>query len=126
MAIIGIGIDIVEVTRVDTLLSKHEERFLERVFTPAEQSHSADRKSRSLHLAARFAAKEAAMKALGTGLSSGISWQDIEVLPLPTGAPTLSLRSKALERSIAIGATRWTISLTHTDAYAAAVVIAEA
>lgn len=126
MAIIGIGIDIVEVSRIEALLSQHEERFLERVFTPAEQSHSADRKSRPLHLAARFAAKEAAMKALGTGLASGISWQDVEVVPLPTGAPTLALHAKALERSIGIGAKSWTISLTHTDSYAAAVVIAEA
>ena len=125
MPIRGLGIDLVDIARIDALLAKHEDRFQERVFTPAEIAHSQGRRNRSQHLAARFAAKEAAMKALGTGLDQGVAWQDIEVVTDAAGAPTLVLRGGAATRASVLGICSWHVSLTHTDTSAAAVVVAE-
>lgn len=125
MSIIGLGVDVVEVARVRAMLARHPDRFLERVFTAGEVAHSAGRRNRAQHLAARFAAKEAAMKALGTGLSSGIGWQDVEVIVEASGKPALRLHGAARMRARALGAQTWSISLSHTRAHAAAVVVGE-
>lgn len=124
MRIVGHGIDLVENARIAAVLADHEERFLERVFTLAEQAYRADSRRRTEHLAARFAAKEAAMKALGTGLASGITWTEVEVQSGPTGAPTLRLHGRAAEVAAGLGITTWHLSLSHTDTHAMASVIA--
>lgn len=124
MRIVGHGIDLVEVARIAEVLGRHEERFLERVFTNAEQAYRSDSRRRVEHLAARFAAKEAAMKALGTGLASGITWTELEVESGPTGAPILRLHRRAAEVAAGLGITTWHVSLSHTDSHAIASVIA--
>jgi holo-[acyl-carrier protein] synthase len=113
------GIDIVELDRVARVLARHPERFLARVFTPAEVAHC---RGRLPELAARFAAKEATMKALGTG-ARGIAWRDIEVLPNRRGKPLLLLHGTAAARAAHIGLTGVDVTLTHSRAYAAAVVV---
>jgi holo-[acyl-carrier protein] synthase len=125
MPIRGLGIDVVDIARIDALLARHEDRFCERVFTAGEVAHSQGRRSLAQHLAARFAAKEAAMKALGTGLDQGVSWQDIEVVANASGEPKLVFRGGAAIRASTLGITAWHVSLTHSDTSAAAVVIAE-
>lgn len=121
----GLGIDVIEVDRIEAMLVQHPTRFLERVFTAAEVAHSAGRRNRAQHLAARFAAKEAAMKALGTGLSSGVTWHDFAVETDAAGKPHLVVTGKgaAIARRAGIGA--WSVSLTHTRTHAAAVVVAQ-
>ena len=118
MRIVGHGIDLVETARIAEVLGNHQERFLERVFTAAEQAYRADSRRRVEHLAARFAAKEAVMKALGTGLASGITWTEIEVQTEPTGAPVLRLHGRAAEVAAGLGITSWHLSLIHTDSHA--------
>lgn len=126
MRIIGHGIDLVEVARIEQMLGRHEDRFLDRCYTAHERTIvPPDHRRRFEHLAARFAAKEAAMKALGTGLAGGISWTEIEVFRLPTGAPELRVTGRAAEIARALGIVRWHVSLTHTDTLAGASVIAE-
>jgi len=124
MRIVGHGIDLVETARIAEVLGNHQERFLERVFTAAEQAYRADSRRRVEHLAARFAAKEAVMKALGTGLASGITWTEIEVQTEPTGAPGLRLHGRAAEVAAGLGITSWHLSLSHTDSHAIASVMA--
>ncbi|MFN0131571.1 MAG: holo-ACP synthase [Phycisphaerales bacterium] len=118
------GIDIVEVARIADMLNRHGERFLERCFTPDEVRQSAGRRRRHEHLAARFAAKEAAMKALGTGWSAAVAWTDIEVAAEPSGRPTLRLHRGAADLADRLGLHRWALSLSHTDSLAIASVIA--
>ncbi|MGQ0627255.1 MAG: holo-ACP synthase [Phycisphaerales bacterium] len=122
--IIGHGIDLVEVARISQMLAEHEGRFLDRCFTAREQADSGSARRRDEHLAARFAAKEAAMKALGTGLADGISWTDISTERTTTGAPRLVVTGRAAELALARGITGWHVSLSHTDTLAMASVIA--
>ena len=118
------GIDLVDIARFEQTLSNHHDRFLERCFTEGERAYAESRpKRKSQHLAARFAAKEAAMKAIGTGLQQGVSWTDIEVRLLPSGAPKLVVEGKAGEVAKGLGITSWLISLSHTDTQAIASVI---
>lgn len=124
MSIIGHGIDLVEVARIRAMLDEHGQRFLDRCFTPAEQAYKADSRRRIEHLAARFAAKEAVLKALGTGLTGGIAWTDIEVVSTASGAPQIVLHGSARAAAASLGITSWVISLTHTDSLAMASVIA--
>ena len=91
--IIGIGTDIVQIPRIQALLDKFGERFIARCFTDAERGDGS-----AAHFAKRFAAKEAVLKALGTGFAEGISWQDIEVVKLPKGQPSMVLRNAALQQ----------------------------
>lgn len=95
--ILGIGNDIVEVARIKTVLKRYEERFLNRIFTPYEQKYCLKRKEPALHLAGRFAAKEAVVKALGTGFSEGLSWLDIDIQQDPKGKPTIYFSPLAKE-----------------------------
>jgi holo-[acyl-carrier protein] synthase len=122
--IIGHGIDLVDVARIAASIDRHGQRLLDRVFTPAEQAYAAGSKRRMEHLAARFAAKEAALKALATGWRSGIAWTDVEVVSQPSGAPALRITGRAAEIAADRGVTAWHISLTHTEAQAMASVIA--
>lgn len=124
MRIIGHGIDIVEIERIARSIAEHGDRFLERVFTENERKYAQGAKRRNEHLAARFAAKEAVMKALGTGWRDGIAWTDVEVVLLPSGQPTVKLTGKSAELARALGIVHWSLSLTHTDQTAAASAIA--
>jgi holo-[acyl-carrier protein] synthase len=124
MRIIAHGIDLVEVSRIAEMLERHGERFKERVFTAAEMQHAEGKRRESEHLAARFAAKEAVFKALGTGWSGGVAWTDVEVVRLPSGQPSLKVTGRAAEIAAQLGIREWHISITHTDAHAMASVIA--
>lgn len=119
----AVGIDMIEIERVQRVLDRHPERFLRRVFTPAETAFC---RGRVPELAARFAAKEAVMKALGTGARS-VAWRDIEVLPDRRGKPLVYLYGGASRRAAEIGLDAIDISLTHLESFAmAAVVCAQA
>ena len=113
--ILGIGVDMIEVARVQKVIERNP-RFVEKVFTPGEIAYSGDKKVRFQHLAARFAAKEAFIKAIG----HGISWTAVEVVNLPSGKPTLIIRDGK-----DYGFTRSHVSLTHLAEYAVAVVVLE-
>ena len=120
-----VGVDLIEVTRVERALARHGARFLERVFTPAEIVYC---RGRAPELAARFAAKEAISKALGVGLNHisayGIGWQDAEVLPDPLGKPGVCLSGRAQALAEEQGLRQWSISLSHSRDYAVAFVVA--
>jgi holo-[acyl-carrier protein] synthase len=126
MGVLGVGIDLVPASRVDELLSRHGERAMQRLFTPAERERAADYAHASLHLAARIAAKEAAYKALsGEGRANGVGWQDLEVRRFADGRPGMVFHGAAQRRMAELGATRCHLSLTHAGGVAAAVVILE-
>jgi len=122
--VLGHGIDLVPVERVADLLERHADRALDRLFTPSEQEYANASKRRLEHLAARFAAKEAVLKALGTGWSRGIAWTDVEVVSGPAGAPRIELHGKAAEIARELGVARVLVTLTHTGDHAAASAIA--
>lgn len=124
MSILGHGIDIVCVARIADMLRRHGQHFLNRCFTPAEQGYALGAKRRDEHLAGRFAAKEAALKALGTGWRHGIAWTDVEVVLLPSGQPTLRVGGQAGEAARQMGIGGWMVSISHTDDHAVASVIA--
>ncbi|MFB3816581.1 MAG: holo-ACP synthase [Candidatus Methylomirabilales bacterium] len=123
--ILGLGADVVAVARVDALLARYGDRFLARVFTPAERSDCLGRARPAVHLAARLAAKEAAMKALGTGWGDGVSWQDLAVASTRRRVPALQLSGGARRQAERLGIRRTLVSLSHDGAYAFAVVVAE-
>ena len=123
--VIGLGIDMVEVDRIRASLERFGDRFLARVFTDGERVYCARKRFPAQHLAARFAAKEAAAKALGTGLSSGVGWHDFEVIRLPGRPPRLTLSGRAQQLALALGVARISLSLTHTEHYATAVAVFE-
>lgn len=100
--ILGLGSDIVDVRRIERVLSRHGERFLNRIFTPTERARAERRANRVETYAKRFAAKEACSKALGTGFRNGVFWRDMGVVNLPSGRPTMQLTGGALERLKAI------------------------
>jgi holo-[acyl-carrier protein] synthase len=118
---IRVGIDLVLIPRLEQALARWGSRFLERVFTEEELQNCG---SRSPSLAARFAAKEAAAKALGTGLMSGIRWRDIEVVSGMGGQPQLRLHGEAHRQALQLGLEEWAVSLTHSGNQALAVVFA--
>ena len=122
--IVGLGLDLCDGARMRRALSRHP-RMTWRIFTEGEAALCSSRRDPAPCFAARFAAKEAAMKALGTGWSRGIGWRDIEVVRSPGRAPTLAFHRKALERFQALGASRSVVTITHEGEMAAAVVILE-
>lgn len=124
MRIVGHGIDIVEVARIAQMAAQHSDRFLERCFTPAERAYCEPNRRVNEHLAARFAAKEAVLKALGTGLDDGLAWTEIEITRDPRGRPGIRLSGRADTLAREMGVDSWLISLSHTEHYAAASVIA--
>ena len=126
MAVLGVGIDIVAVARVEALLARHGERALRRLFTPGERTLATTHAFPAVHLAARLAAKEAAYKALSGGEDArGIGWTEIEVERQSDGRPVLRFHGRAASSLRSIGGTRCHLSLTHTAGVAAAVVIIE-
>jgi len=123
--IVSIGIDIIEVARIREVLQRTP-RFRERVFTTAEQAYCDSRGAvAEQHYAARYAAKEAALKALQTGWRGGISWQDVEISSLDSGAPVLTFHGEARSLFEASGATAVHLSISHTSEHAIAEVILE-
>lgn len=126
MPLVGLGVDLVEVARIERLLAEHGERFLERCFTRDERRQWQAAGGRAEHLAGRFAAKEAVLKALGTGWRHGIAWTDIEVLPDDAGRPGVGLTGQAARFAAAAGIARWMLSISHSGGFAVASAIAEA
>ena len=125
MRIVGHGIDIVDIARIERMLSDHGERFIERCFTGAERAYCDSGGSRRIErYAVRFAAKEAAFKALGTGWRSGISWTDVGVVHEPSGSPRLVIAGVFAEFARQSGITEWHVSLSHAGSSAIASVIA--
>ena len=123
--IVGTGIDIIEVPRIAKSIERFGERFLTRVFTPDEIRYCNSKHNRVERFAARFAAKEAAMKAIGTGLRRGVTWQDVQVAREPGGRPTIMFTGEAAKFAAALGMKRTALSLSHTAEHAIAQVILE-
>ena len=123
--IVGTGIDIAEVARIRETIARFGKRFVERVFTEGEIRYCESKANRVERYAARFAAKEAGMKALGTGWNFGVRWRDLEVARKPGSRPTLLFHGKAAEFATRLGAKNVALSLTHTAEQAMAFVILE-
>jgi holo-[acyl-carrier protein] synthase len=123
--VIGMGTDLIETRRVQESMDRFGERFLERIFTAGEIAYCQRKKNAAESFAARFAAKEAGAKALGTGISRGVSWKEFEIKREASGKPTLSLSGRAAELAGAMGIRRVEVSLTHSRELAMAVVLVE-
>ena len=123
--ILGTGIDIVETRRIAAVLEQFGERFLNRLFLDTEIAYARSMKKADLHLAARFAAKEAISKAFGTGIGEQLGWKDMEILRRDTGEPYVVMHGKGLALMKSRGATAIHVSLSHTDGYAAASAVLE-
>src|SRR5579875_1760899 len=123
--IVGIGTDLAEVSRIQRSIDQFQERFLKRIYTDAERAYSFSKANAAERLAARFAAKEAGMKAIGTGWRRGVTWKDFEVINEPSGRPSLRLSGVANQIARTLGVTRVSLSLTHTREIAFAVVSLE-
>jgi holo-[acyl-carrier protein] synthase len=124
--IVGMGIDVAEVKRIQAVMESQKERFLRRVYTQEEIAYCEQFKNKFERYAGRFAAKEAAMKALGTGWSRGVRWVDVEVVRKRGGRPTISLKGEAKKIADALGVKNIALSITHTAEQAIAQVIFEA
>lgn len=118
--VLGIGLDLVEVQRIADSLEKHGERFLKRVFTQEEVAYAMGNKTPAVHLAARFAAKEAVSKAFGTGIGKYLGWTDVEVCRFPHGEPFVRMHGKGEQLCVERGVRRVLVTLTHTKSHAAA------
>lgn len=123
--ILGVGSDLADVERIRRSISRYGDRFLNRIYTAAERAYAARKANGVESLAARFAAKEAGMKAIGTGWRRGVRWQDFEVANDPSGKPTLRLTGQARSIAESLGVKRIALTLTHTAQLALAVVILE-
>lgn len=122
---VGLGTDLIETRRVQASMDRFGKRFLQRIYTAGEIAYCLSKKNAAESFAARFAAKEAGAKALGTGISRGVSWKELEVRREASGRPTLHLSGRAAELAQALGVRRVQLSLTHTRELAMAVVVAE-
>lgn len=120
--IIGLGFDATDIPRIADTIERYGDRFLHRVFTDGEVAYSKRRREPAIHLAGRFAAKEAAMKALGTGHSQGVLWRDVEVVRRG-GPPQLQLHGGAARRFAAMGGRSSLLTITHSDTLAMAQVL---
>ncbi len=123
--IIGIGTDIIECLRIAQMIERHGELFINRVYTPHEIRYCQSRKMATQHFAGRWAAKEAVLKALGTGWRKGISWRDIEVVNEPGGRPLVELRGGARDVGERLGIAEMLISISHCRSHATAYAIAQ-
>jgi holo-[acyl-carrier protein] synthase len=121
----GIGIDLIEIERIQQNLEKHGSRFEEKVFTPTERAYCRSMPIPAQHYAARFAAKEAFLKALGTGWAKGITWQDVGIENLPSGMPRLVVTGRAREIAEERGVGAMHVSLSHSRGNAVAVAVLE-
>jgi holo-[acyl-carrier protein] synthase len=120
MAVCGVGVDLVQIPRLRDIVRRWDDRFLRRVFTEDEIAYCRARRDPAPHFAARFAAKEAGMKALGTGLRLGVKWRELEVRREEGQAPTLALHGRTRELSLARGGRRMLLALSHDGDYALA------
>jgi holo-[acyl-carrier protein] synthase len=123
--VVGVGTDLMEIARIAKSIDRFGERFLQRVFTPREIAYCQTKKNAAESFAARFAAKEAGAKALGTGISRGVGWLELEVAREPSGKPRLELSGRAAEWARKLGVGRTSLSLTHSRDVALAVVVME-
>ena len=123
--IVGTGIDLAEVDRIQASIERYGERFVKRIYTPREIAYVQRKANKYERYAARFAAKEAGMKAIGTGWRHGVRWQDFEVTNLPSGRPTLTFHGVAAEFARKLGVQQVHLSLTHTAQFGQAFVILE-
>lgn len=123
--IVGLGIDITEINRIEAAITRHGRPFIERIFTPGEIAYCERHRNRFERYAGRFAVKEAAMKALGTGWRRGVRWVDIEVARLPSGKPTLLLHGATRGHAERLGVRQASVSITHSGNTALAQVILE-
>jgi holo-[acyl-carrier protein] synthase len=123
--IAGIGVDIIQNERISESIRRFGDRFINRIYTEGEISYCRKCATPDIHFAARFSAKEAAFKALGTGWAAGVKWKDVEVLRLPSGQPELHLHGEAMERASSMGAKKFYVSLTHDQLVSCAVVVLE-
>jgi holo-[acyl-carrier protein] synthase len=123
--VLGLGTDLIETGRVEASIARFGERFLERIFSPEEIAYCQRKKNAAESFAARFAAKEAGAKALGTGISRGVTWREFEVKREASGKPSLHLSGRAAELAGAMGVRRIQLSLTHSREFALAVVVVE-
>ena len=123
--VVGLGTDLMETRRVEESIARYGDRFLERIFTAGEIAYCSRKKNSAESFAARFAAKEAGAKALGTGISRGVSWKEFEVKRQASGKPSLHLSGRAEELAGAMGVKRVQLSLTHSRELAMAVVVLE-
>lgn len=125
MNIIGHGIDLVDNARIAQSVERHGDHFIERVFSEAERAYcERSAKRRFEHYGVRFAAKEAALKAIGTGWRNGIAWTDVEVARSPSGEPKLKVYGEVARIADEMGITGWRVSLSHTETHSMASVIA--
>lgn len=123
--IIGVGVDLAEVHRIRSSFERFGERFRDRIYTPLEIAYCESKANKYERYAARFAAKEAGMKAIGTGMRKGVRWLDFEVANLPSGKPTLRFHGVAAEFAERLGVTNVALSITHTSDTSLAHVILE-
>jgi len=123
--IVGTGVDIAETARIAQSLEHYGERFIKRICTPAEIAYCERFRDKAERYAARFAAKEAAFKALGTGWGQGVRWLDVEVVHQPSGKPDLVLTGRAQEVASGLGVARMALSISHAQHYVVAQVIFE-
>jgi holo-[acyl-carrier protein] synthase len=123
--IVGSGIDLAEIGRIQKSVERYGQRFLNRVYTAAEQAYCLRKRNSAESLAARFAAKEAGAKALGTGISYGVNWLEIEVIREPSGRPTLKFHGRAAEIAQHLNVAHAALSITHTSDLAMASVVLE-
>lgn len=123
--ILGTGIDLAEVDRIRAAIERYGDKFIQRIYTPKEIAYVQRKANKYERYAARFAAKEAGMKAIGTGWRHGITWQDFEVTNLPSGRPTISFHGAAARFAEKMGVLRAHLSLTHTAQYGQAFLILE-
>lgn len=123
--ILGTGVDIVVVSRIAQSIERHGDRFLNRIYTSSERAYCDGMREPAIHYAARWAAKEALLKAIGTGMREGVKMKDIEVLKMDTGQPRMTLTGRAGEIAEGLGSRRIHVSLTHDAGMAVAMVILE-
>jgi holo-[acyl-carrier protein] synthase len=121
--IIGLGLDATDIPRIAATIERYGDRFLRRIFTDGEIAYCLRRRQPAIHFAGRFAAKEAAMKALGTGHSRGVLWRDIEVVRAPGGPPQLKFHGGAAARFARLGANSSLLTITHSETLAIAQVM---
>jgi holo-[acyl-carrier protein] synthase len=123
--IVGCGLDMVEIARIEEALARYGDRFCRRIFRPDEIAYCRGKRNSAESFAARFAAKEAAAKALGTGMGGGVTWRDIEIVRGPSGKPSLRFHGRAAACAGRLGASHSVVSLTHTRTHSLAQVILE-
>ena len=123
--VVGIGLDLAEVDRIEAAIAKHGERFLTRVYTEAERRYCESKSNKFERFAGRFAAKEAAMKAIGTGWKRGVAWRDFEVMRAPSGQPIIVFHGKAAEIANAMKVKKALVTITHSEKSAIAQVLLE-